>query len=264
MRAFPSLGVAGAQQQNINKTTWHFPESASIGGALIMKLFQLLLALPAFAAAAHIGVVGPVALHRDHRARPGSLALAIPGDSVAEALLIDGSLNFLSVYGGIITLRILLSWVPQAQSVALLRPVFTVSDVYLNLFRGVIPAIGGLDLSPSACRVVGRCMYWLPATAAGAHPCLRPFTPSPRHHVHSCRLFRVEPPHQLGGVPGRAQRAVAATCRHRWPSAQGMGEAAHCMNALSPPCVLYAVSRRDHARGHMPVFCPHSGALCCM
>jgi len=44
--------------------------------------------------------------------------------------------------------RILLSWFPQAQGIALLRPVFTVSDVYLNLFRGVVPPIGGLDISP--------------------------------------------------------------------------------------------------------------------
>ena len=125
---------------------------------------QLLALLPAVASA-HLGVVGsipaiasahvhaisPIALHREHRARSaGSLALAIPGDSAAEALLIDGSLNFLSLYGGIITFRILLSWVPQAQGIELLRPIFTVSDVYLNLFRGVIPPIAGLDISPIA------------------------------------------------------------------------------------------------------------------
>ena len=71
-------------------------------------------------------------------------------DSAAGELLVDGGLNFLSLYGGIITFRILLSWVPQAQGVSLLRPIFTISDVYLNLFRGVIPAIGGLDISPIA------------------------------------------------------------------------------------------------------------------
>lgn len=58
--------------------------------------------------------------------------------------------SFLSIFSGILTVRILLSWFPQAQGVAILRPVFTVSDVYLNLFRGVIPAIGGLDISPIA------------------------------------------------------------------------------------------------------------------
>ena len=43
---------------------------------------------------------------------------------------------------------ILLSWFPQAQGVAVLRPIFTASDVYLNLFRGVVPPIGGIDISP--------------------------------------------------------------------------------------------------------------------
>jgi len=29
-----------------------------------------------------------------------------------------------------------------------LRPLFAITDPYLNAFRGIIPAIGGLDLSP--------------------------------------------------------------------------------------------------------------------
>jgi hypothetical protein len=61
--------------------------------------------------------------------RTAPLAMVIPGDSLAEVILVDGGVNFLSLYSGLITLRILLSWFPQAQSVALLRPVFTVSDV---------------------------------------------------------------------------------------------------------------------------------------
>ena len=69
---------------------------------------------------------------------------------MAEVILVDGGVNFLSLYGGVLTLRILLSWFPQAQGIALLRPIFTVSDAYLNLFRGVIPAVAGLDLSPIA------------------------------------------------------------------------------------------------------------------
>ena len=76
------------------------------------------------------------------------LALVLPPDSLAEVIVVDGGLNFLSLYQGVITIRILLSWFPQAQGIALLRPIFTASDVYLNLFRGVIPPIGGLDISP--------------------------------------------------------------------------------------------------------------------
>ena len=49
-----------------------------------------------------------------------------------------GFSNFLSIYNVIITARILLSWFPQAQGIGVLQPVFTLTDPYLNLFRGVI------------------------------------------------------------------------------------------------------------------------------
>jgi YggT family protein len=42
----------------------------------------------------------------------------------------------------------LLSWFPQAQGVAVLQPIFSITDPYLNLFRGLVPPIFGLDLSP--------------------------------------------------------------------------------------------------------------------
>jgi len=51
-------------------------------------------------------------------------------------------------YNLIITARILLSWFPQAQGVGLLQPVYAITDPYLNLFRGLIPPIFGLDFSP--------------------------------------------------------------------------------------------------------------------
>ena len=71
---------------------------------------------------------------RPRRAAP--MALVLPQDSLAEVVVVDGGLNFLMLYQGLLTVRILLSWFPQAQGIALLRPVFTASDVYLNLFRG--------------------------------------------------------------------------------------------------------------------------------
>ena len=66
----------------------------------------------------------------------------------AQIIVVEGGINFLSLYQGLITIRILLSWFPQAQGVALLQPIFTASDVYLNLFRGIVPPIGGIDISP--------------------------------------------------------------------------------------------------------------------
>jgi len=63
-------------------------------------------------------------------------------------VLVGGFSNFLSIYNLIITARILLSWFPAAQGVGLLQPVYAITDPYLNLFRGLIPPIFGLDLSP--------------------------------------------------------------------------------------------------------------------
>eukprot|EP00591_Stephanopyxis_turris_P009118 CAMPEP_0195506878 /NCGR_PEP_ID=MMETSP0794_2-20130614/422_1 /TAXON_ID=515487 /ORGANISM="Stephanopyxis turris, Strain CCMP 815" /LENGTH=194 /DNA_ID=CAMNT_0040633343 /DNA_START=123 /DNA_END=707 /DNA_ORIENTATION=+ len=78
------------------------------------------------------------------------LAMAIPGYGVTEQIFVGGFQNFLSIFNAVITARILLSWFPQAQGVALLQPVYAVTDPYLNLFRGIIPPVFGLDLSPIA------------------------------------------------------------------------------------------------------------------
>jgi uncharacterized protein YggT (Ycf19 family) len=75
-------------------------------------------------------------------------AMAIPGYGVAEQVFVGGFSNFLSIYNLIITARILLSWFPQAQGVALLQPIYAITDPYLNVFRGLIPPIFGLDFSP--------------------------------------------------------------------------------------------------------------------
>jgi len=76
------------------------------------------------------------------------LAMAIPGNGISEQIFIGGFLNFLSLYNVVITARILLSWFPQAMGVPALQPVFAITDPYLNAFRGLIPPIFGLDLSP--------------------------------------------------------------------------------------------------------------------
>lgn len=75
-------------------------------------------------------------------------AMAIPGYGLGEQIFVGGLMNFLSIYNIVITGRILLSWFPQAQGVALLQPIYQITDPYLNLFRGLIPPVFGLDLSP--------------------------------------------------------------------------------------------------------------------
>eukprot|EP00566_Odontella_aurita_P026248 CAMPEP_0113525574 /NCGR_PEP_ID=MMETSP0015_2-20120614/241_1 /TAXON_ID=2838 /ORGANISM="Odontella" /LENGTH=184 /DNA_ID=CAMNT_0000423763 /DNA_START=95 /DNA_END=649 /DNA_ORIENTATION=- /assembly_acc=CAM_ASM_000160 len=94
-----------------------------------------------------------LAAARRRRMNPGKngsapLAMAIPGYGIAEQVFVGGFANFLQVYNLVITARILLSWFPQAQGIGALQPVFAITDPYLNLFRGLIPPIFGLDLSP--------------------------------------------------------------------------------------------------------------------
>lgn len=85
---------------------------------------------------------------QQRRSLTKATAMAIPGYGVAEQVFVGGFQNFLSVYNIVITARILLSWFPAAQGVGLLQPVYAITDPYLNLFRGLIPPIFGLDLSP--------------------------------------------------------------------------------------------------------------------
>lgn len=99
-----------------------------------MRSTLVMLAMCATAAA-----TTNMVLARPAPTRRRNAAMVLPPENFAGLVAVEGSLNFLSLYQGLITVRILLSWFPQAQGIALLRPVFTVSDVYLNLFRGVVP-----------------------------------------------------------------------------------------------------------------------------
>lgn len=78
----------------------------------------------------------------------GKTAMAIPGYGVPEQIFVGGFYNFLNIYNLVITARILLSWFPQAQGIGFLQPVYAITDPYLNIFRGIIPPLFGLDFSP--------------------------------------------------------------------------------------------------------------------
>lgn len=70
-------------------------------------------------------------------------ALAISG-----ADLISGVVMFLQIYWALLLVRILLSWFPNIDwSNPLFSTISQLTDPYLNLFRSIIPPIGGLDLS---------------------------------------------------------------------------------------------------------------------
>eukprot|EP00584_Thalassiosira_punctigera_P015681 CAMPEP_0172550506 /NCGR_PEP_ID=MMETSP1067-20121228/30012_1 /TAXON_ID=265564 ORGANISM="Thalassiosira punctigera, Strain Tpunct2005C2" /NCGR_SAMPLE_ID=MMETSP1067 /ASSEMBLY_ACC=CAM_ASM_000444 /LENGTH=205 /DNA_ID=CAMNT_0013338105 /DNA_START=66 /DNA_END=683 /DNA_ORIENTATION=+ len=98
------------------------------------------------------------------------LAMAIPGNGVAEQVVIGGFGNFIAIYNTVITARILLSWFPAAAGVGVLQPVYQITDPYLNLFRGIIPPIFGLDLSPILAFVTLNLLQSSTATLAAEIP----------------------------------------------------------------------------------------------
>jgi YggT family protein len=64
-------------------------------------------------------------------------------------LLITTLATFVGIYSSLLFIRVLLSWFPNInwynQPFAALSQI---ADPYLNLFRSIIPPIGGMDFSP--------------------------------------------------------------------------------------------------------------------
>ena len=65
------------------------------------------------------------------------------------SLLITTLITFVSFYSYLLIIRVLLTWFPQInwynQPFAALAQI---TDPYLNLFRSIIPPLGGMDFSP--------------------------------------------------------------------------------------------------------------------
>ncbi|KAL6965725.1 hypothetical protein U1Q18_036779 [Sarracenia purpurea var. burkii] len=77
-----------------------------------------------------------------------NFAAILPGDSVAGVVVASGILNFLNIYNTLLVVRLVLTWFPNSPP-AIVSPLSTLCDPYLNIFRGIIPPLGGtLDLSP--------------------------------------------------------------------------------------------------------------------
>lgn len=64
------------------------------------------------------------------------------------ALIAASLVSFLNIYFILLIVRILLSWFQTAewagQIISFLAPI---TDPYLNIFRSIIPPLGGIDLS---------------------------------------------------------------------------------------------------------------------
>jgi YggT family protein len=63
--------------------------------------------------------------------------------------ILDILQNFLNIYLVLLLIRVLLTWFQNAswaeQIMSFLSPI---TDPYLNLFRSIIPPLGGMDFSP--------------------------------------------------------------------------------------------------------------------
>jgi YggT family protein len=66
----------------------------------------------------------------------------------ALSFLLQVLAQTLSIYTLVLLVRMLLSWFPNLDwSNPILTTVSSITDPYLNAFRGLIPPLGGLDLS---------------------------------------------------------------------------------------------------------------------
>jgi len=81
------------------------------------------------------------------RLRGKFLAAMIPGDSAVESVITSGIYSTLNIYNTLLIGRLILTWFPNPPR-QLTYPLATLCDPYLGLFRGIIPPLGGIDLSP--------------------------------------------------------------------------------------------------------------------
>lgn len=65
------------------------------------------------------------------------------------ALIASSLATFLQIYFVLLIIRILLSWFPSVDwSSVPFSIVSQLTDPYLNIFRSIIPPLGGMDFSP--------------------------------------------------------------------------------------------------------------------
>ncbi|KAK3213254.1 hypothetical protein Dsin_017960 [Dipteronia sinensis] len=99
-----------------------------------------------------------------------NFAAVLPGDSVAGLVVANGINNFLNLYNTLLVVRLVLTWFPNSPP-AIVSPLSTLCDPYLNIFRGIIPPLGGtLDLSPILAFLVLNAF----TSTAAALPCELP------------------------------------------------------------------------------------------
>jgi len=65
------------------------------------------------------------------------------------AIILGTVSSFISIYLGLLFIRVLLTWFPNIDwSNQPFAALSQITDPYLNLFRSIIPPMGGMDFSP--------------------------------------------------------------------------------------------------------------------
>ena len=65
------------------------------------------------------------------------------------AVILGTVSSFISIYLGLLFIRVLLTWFPNINwSNQPFTALSQITDPYLNLFRSIIPPLGGMDFSP--------------------------------------------------------------------------------------------------------------------
>jgi YggT family protein len=94
--------------------------------------------------------------------------------SSPSALLIQTIATFLSIYSILLFIRILLTWFPNVDwSSPPFAALSQITDPYLNIFRSLIPPIGGIDISAILAiillQVAQELVASIPAAAYGGY-----------------------------------------------------------------------------------------------
>lgn len=74
----------------------------------------------------------------------------------AAFLLIESVRRLVDLYGFLLILYILSSWIPQLRHSTVGQILAQLSEPYLRLFQGIIPLFGGIDFSPILAFIVLR------------------------------------------------------------------------------------------------------------
>jgi YggT family protein len=84
-------------------------------------------------------------------------------------IILQTVLSFISIYLALLFIRVLLTWFPNVNwSSQPFAALSQVTDPYLNVFRSIIPPMGGMDFSPMLAFLVLSLLQRTVASAIGS------------------------------------------------------------------------------------------------